>query len=59
MTLTQAQQSIGKYFKIQIENLIVDVVIKAAKPAFGRVDVLVSPVSGSGQQWVNSNRLLK
>ena len=59
MTIPEAQQAIGKYFKLPIEEIIVDVMVKDVKAAFGRVDVLVAPVSGSGQKWVNSARLLK
>lgn len=43
--------------QITIESLTVDVQIKDARLRFGHIDLLVTPVLGTGSQWVEQHRV--
>lgn len=47
----------GNTAVLVIDGLSVQVKILDTKQAFGRLDVLIAPVSGSGQKWVQCDRL--
>lgn len=42
---------------LSFELLQVPVIIRDAREAWGRTDVLVSPAEGAGEQWVTVGRL--
>lgn len=44
---------------IQLDKMKVKVKVIDARKSYGRDDVLVTPVSGSGSQWVDLTRLHK
>jgi hypothetical protein len=47
------------YVRLQAEkSLTVDCHVIDVREAYGRVDVLITPVSGSGEQWVSTVRLI-
>jgi hypothetical protein len=48
---------IGKTGILRCEYLSVDVTIVDAKRSYGRTLLLVRPVSGSGEQWVEEGRV--
>jgi len=48
---------IGKMGMLRCEYLSVDITIADAKRSYGRTLLLVRPVSGSGEQWVEENRV--
>jgi len=48
---------IGKTGALRCEYLAVDVMVVDAKRSYGRTLLLVRPVSGSGEQWVEGNRV--
>jgi hypothetical protein len=48
---------IGKTGVLRCEYLSVDVTIADAKRSYGRTLLLVRPVSGSGEQWVEESRI--
>ena len=48
---------IGKTGALRCEYLSVDVTIADAKRSYGRTLLLVRPVSGSGEQWVEESRI--
>jgi hypothetical protein len=48
---------IGKAAVLRCEYLSVDVTIADAKRSYGRTLLLVGPVSGSGEQWVEDYRI--
>ena len=48
---------IGKTGALRCEYLAVDVMVVDAKRSYGRTLLLVRPVSGSGEQWVEANRI--
>ena len=48
---------IGKTGVLRCEYLSVDVTVADAKRSYGRTLLLVRPVSGSGEQWVEESRI--
>ena len=48
---------IGKTGLLRCEYLSVDVTIVDAKRSYGRTLLLVRPVAGSGEQWVEGSRV--
>jgi hypothetical protein len=49
---------IGKSGALRCEYLSVDVTVADAKRSYGRTLLLVRPVSGSGEQWVEESRII-
>jgi len=64
MTLQEQEKAIderttdGEGF-VKFDKLIVRVRILDARKSFGRDDVLVTPVSGRGEQWIDLTRVQK
>jgi hypothetical protein len=58
ITYTSMAKLIGKTAKLNIERLLVSVHVMDVKTAFGRIDVLVEPVTGSGEKWVSSEKIV-
>jgi hypothetical protein len=48
---------IGKTGALRCEYLSVDVTVADAKRSYGRTLLLVRPVSGAGEQWVEEGRI--
>jgi hypothetical protein len=48
---------IGKTGLLRCERLSVEVAIADAKRSYGRTLLLVRPVSGAGEQWVEESRV--
>ena len=48
---------VGREGYLRIEQLMVKVQIHRAKTAFGRVDFLITPIGGAGEQWVSAERV--
>ena len=48
---------IGKTGALRCEYLSIDVTIVDAKRSYGRTLLLVRPVSGAGEQWVEEGRV--
>ena len=56
MTVAQLAAIIGREADFEVTpNLTIRVVVRDVRQRFGRTDYEVSPVSGSGTQWVDSN----
>lgn len=54
MTSNTLKENVGKTMRwVATRKLIVDVKVKDARETFGRTDLLISPVSGEGEQWVS------
>ena len=51
-------EHIGKRVNIAMEKMIVTCMIEDARIVWGNVQVLVSPIEGSGQQWVSEDRII-
>ena len=56
-TATQMLPAIGQTVRAQFEDLTIDTHVLDVKSSYGRVRLLVSPVSGTGQQWIEVSRL--
>ena len=52
-------QYVGKKAYIQVGGLTTEVVVKDVKVSYGHTRFLVTPVSGNGEQWVESVALKK
>ena len=48
---------IGKSGALRCEYLSVDVTVADAKRSYGRTLLLVRPIAGSGEQWVEEGRV--
>jgi len=48
---------LGKTGLLRCEYLSVDVTVGDAKRSYGRTLLLVRPVSGTGEQWVDESRV--
>jgi hypothetical protein len=57
LTTRQMQPVVGMSGVLRFEKLDVGVTILDVRQVWGRVDVLVEPCAGSGQQWVSSDRV--
>ena len=59
MTVKQQAELIGKRVSVAVEQTLrVDCTILDSRTAFNRHDVLIEPVSGSGNQWVSASRII-
>lgn len=50
--------AIGQIVSMRMEKLIIEAEIIDVKSAYGTVRLLVKPVSGSGEQWVEIGRII-
>lgn len=57
-TCNQMLPSVGQTVTAKFEDLSVSCTVLDVKSSYGRVRMLVSPVSGSGSQWVDAGRLV-
>ena len=48
---------IGKSGVLRCEYLSIDITVADAKRSYGRTLLLVRPVAGTGEQWVDESRL--
>ena len=48
---------VGRKARLSLDGLVVEVTIMNIKSHFGRLDMEVSPISGSGAKWVTSQKL--
>lgn len=42
---------------INVDDLKVEVTVEDARMRFGHLDLLVTPVAGSGQRWIEQHRV--
>lgn len=59
MTALQLLPPIGTKVMVRMESLVVECKVLDAKNAYGRVRLLINPVSGSGAQWVLEDRVVR
>lgn len=57
LTVQTMQSMIGKIVELRFEYLSVSAEVIDAKSSYGKVRLLVKPVSGSGQQWIEESRI--
>jgi len=51
-------QFMDKQVDIAMEKLIVTCVVKDVRSSWGKVQLLVNPIAGSGEQWVAEERVV-
>jgi len=51
----------GERVKVQFDGFEFDCIVRAVKTvrSFGHVRVLITPVSGSGEKWVDVKRIIQ
>ena len=59
MTAREIAELLDKQATLELQGsgLVIGVRIVNARENFGRIDVLVTPMEGSGQAWVNAERV--
>lgn len=59
MKATEVNQYLGRQGKLPVEGgqLVFNVACHDVRSAYGRVDVLVTPVNGTGETWVSESRI--
>lgn len=57
MTVQEMASYVGKRASLPFRQMVVDVEIHDVRENFGRIDVLVSPLMGTGETWVQLDRL--
>jgi hypothetical protein len=59
MTLLDYQSFIGRTGTLEaMPDCHVAVTILDVRSSFGRIDVLIAPIAGSGSTWVSINRVI-
>ena len=57
--IEKIKKYLGEKVKVRFEKIIVHCYVQDVRQAFGRTDLLVSPVEGAESQWVEENRVFK
>lgn len=57
MTATQMTPAIGMQVLVRCEGLAVECTVLDVKHSYGRPRLLVTPVSGVGEQWIELARV--
>lgn len=57
MTAAALIRNVGKIGLLTVDGLQVEVLIQDARRVWDRLDYLVTPVRGTGQQWVSAQRV--
>jgi hypothetical protein len=47
----------GKWGSVDVDGLLVDVKVTDARNRYGHLDLLVSPVSGAGERWLEHHKV--
>jgi len=53
MTTNEMLPAVGQTAVLRMEDLQIEVTIRDVKTAYGRVRLLVAPITGCGTQWLN------
>ncbi len=57
-TAKQLSPAIGTTVTVRFESLQIQCLVMDAKNAYGNVRLLIVPVAGQGEQWVDITRLI-
>ncbi len=58
MKATEANRYLGKQGTLVVERyLVINIECRDIRQVYGRVDVLVAPISGSGAAWISESRI--
>jgi hypothetical protein len=50
--------AIGNEVRVRFEGVYVDALVVDVKISYGQLRMQITPLLGSGEQWVDSNRIL-
>jgi hypothetical protein len=56
-TVRELTPAIGERIYVRFEQLTIDCTVVDAKNSWGQVRLLIQPVTGTGQQWVEMGRI--
>ena len=56
-TVTEMLSAIGTHVLVSFEAVRIECRVTDAKNSYGRVRLQVSPVAGSGSQWIETGRI--
>ena len=57
MTNAELAEFIGRTGLLSMDKIAVEVRAHDAREVYGRLDILVAPVAGTGQAWVAESRI--
>lgn len=57
MAAAELIRNVGKVGLLTVDGLQIEVLIQDARQVWDRLDYLVTPVRGTGQQWVSAQRV--
>ena len=57
MTVKAMAELIGRHVSVRYESLEITCRVEDAKVSYGRPRLLIAPLTGSGQQWIESTRV--
>lgn len=57
MTAREMLPAIGQTVLVRFEEILINCTVRNVKSSYGRTRLLVSPMSGSGEQWVELPRV--
>ncbi len=58
MTAAEMARVIGEKCTVRCEGFAIGMKVIDVKQAYGRLRVLVEPLNGTGQQWVDTDRVI-
>jgi hypothetical protein len=57
VTCKEMSPAIGQTVLVRFEEILINCTVRNVKSSYGRTRLLVSPMSGSGEQWVELPRV--
>lgn len=57
LTATEMIPAVGEPVRVRFEDLWIDATVVDVKSSWGKARLLIRPVAGNGQQWVELGRL--
>lgn len=58
-TVNGMKSAIGQTVSVRFEDLNIDCKIIDAKNAYGKTRLLIAPISGAGNQWIETSRIVE
>jgi hypothetical protein len=58
VSVKEMAELIGRHMSVSFESVAITCKVIDLKMAYGRPRLLVAPVAGSGQQWIETSRVL-
>lgn len=55
-TVNQLHPTIGQVVVVRMESFGIDMLVKDVKQSYGQIRLLVAPLNGTGEAWVDISR---